>query len=111
MGTAVSALLIIWAPAPASVAALPFLLGSWQVLGPLEWGFVAMLAALMAANSLVVSAAYQSAPSFIIATFDYNYLIFMTVFGFALFSEVPDPMSIAGMVLIVAAGILVSRPA
>jgi len=109
MGAAASALLFIWTPAPPSVAASPFLLGSWQVLGPLEWGFVAILAALMVGNSLVVSAAYQSAPPFIIATFDYNYLIFMTAFGFIVFSEVPDRQTVVGMLMIVGAGMMVVR--
>ncbi len=109
MGAAVSAVLFIWAPAPAKVAASPFLLGPWQVIGLLEWGVVAMLAALMVGNSLAVSAAYQSAPPFIIATFDYNYLIFMTAFGFFLFSEVPESQTVIGMLMIVAAGIMVVR--
>ena len=108
-GAAISAGLFIWTPAPANVAVSPFLLGSWQALGLLEWGFVAMLATLMVGNSLVVSAAYQSAPPFIIATFDYNYLIFMTAFGFVLFSEVPDGQTVIGMLMIVGAGIMVVR--
>lgn len=107
---AVSAVLFIWTPAPENVAVSPFLLRSWQVLGLLEWGFVAMLAALMVGNSLVVSAAYQSAPPFIIATFDYNYLIFMTAFGFILFSEVPDRQTVIGMLMIAGAGMMVVRP-
>lgn len=109
MGAAVSALLAFWSPAPAAVAGSPFLLGSWQVFGPLEWAFVAMLVALMVGNSLAVSAAYQSAPAFIIATFDYNYLIFMTVFGFIVFSEVPDRQTVIGTLMIVGAGMMVIR--
>ncbi len=109
MGTAVSLLLFIWPPTPESVAVSPFLLGSWQVFEILEWGYVVMVAALMVGNSLVVSAAYQSAPPFIIATFDYNYLIFMTAFGFLLFSEVPDLQTVLGMCMIVGAGMAVAR--
>ena len=109
MGAVASAVLFIWNPAPANVAVSPFLLGSWQVFGLLEWGVVAMLAALMVGNSLVVSAAYQSAPPVIIATFDYNYLIFMTAFGLILFSEIPDRQTIIGMLMIVCAGMMVVR--
>lgn len=109
MGAAVSGLFLIWPPAPESVAISPFLLGTWHVFGALEWMFVVMLAALMVGNSIVVSAAYQSAPPFIIATFDYNYLIFMTVFGVVLFSEIPDWQTVMGMVMIVGAGLAVVR--
>lgn len=51
-----------------------------------------------------------SAPPFIIATFDYNYLIFMTAFGFILFSEVPDRQTVIGMLMIAGAGMMVVRP-
>lgn len=89
-GAMVSAALSIWQPAPAQVELSPFLLGSWSAFDLPAWGFVVMLAALMVGNGLVLPAAYQSAPSVIIATFDYCYLIFATALGFVLFSEVPD---------------------
>ncbi len=63
----------------------------------------------MVGNSLVVFAAYQSAPPFIIATFDCNYLIFMTAFGFIVFSKVPDRQTVIGMLMIVGAGMMVVR--
>jgi drug/metabolite transporter (DMT)-like permease len=66
---------------------------------------------LMVANSLIVFAAYQAAPSAIIVTFDYNYLIFMTLFGFAFFDETPNILTVAGMALIAGAGMTVMRSA
>jgi len=63
----------------------------------------------MGGNSLVVFAAYQSAPPFIIATFACNYLIFMTAFGFIVFSKVPDRQTVIGMLMIVGAGMMVVR--
>ncbi len=111
MGALVSVLLIALPPSQENAAALPFVLGPWQVFGPVEWGFVVIVAALMVGNSLVVSAAYQTAPPFIVATFDYNYLVFMTAFGFLFFAEIPDLATVTGMVLIVGAGMLVVRRA
>lgn len=54
-------------------------------------------------------AAYQSAPSAIIATFDYFYMIFATLFGSLVFSEMPDPPIIVGMLMIAGAGLVVAR--
>ncbi len=108
-GVVVSAALYIWQPAPAQIAVSPFLLGSWGALDLSQWGFVAMLAALMVANGLVLPAAYQSAPSVIIATFDYCYLIFATLFGVVIFSEIPDRQTIIGIFMIAAAGLMVAR--
>ena len=108
-GAVISAALHVWLPTPAQVAISPFLLGSWSLLGLSGWGFVAMLAALMVGNGLVLPAAYQSAPSVIIATFDCCYLIFATVLGFVLFSEIPDRQTIIGILMIAGAGLLVVR--
>lgn len=108
-GVAASVSLYLWPPAPAYISSSPFLLSSWHAMGPAEWGLVIMLAMLMFGIGLVLPAAYQSAPPVIIATFDYCYLIFATVFGFALFSEVPDSLTIAGMLLIAGAGLTVMR--
>jgi drug/metabolite transporter (DMT)-like permease len=68
-----------------------------------------MLAALMVGNGLVLPAAYQSAPSIIIATFDYTYLIFATLLGAVLFSEIPDLQTVLGIVVIAGAGLIVAR--
>ena len=70
---------------------------------------MAILATLMVANGLVLPAAYQSAPSVVIATFDYSYLIFATLFGFLIFSEVPDWQTVIGILMIVVAGLMVAR--
>ncbi len=108
-GALISAVVYIWQPAPAQVAVSPFLFGPWSALDLPQWGFIAMLAALMVGNGLVLPAAYQSAPSVIIATFDYCYLIFATVFGFVIFSEIPDSQTIIGMLMIAGAGLMVAR--
>jgi drug/metabolite transporter (DMT)-like permease len=108
-GVMVSAALYIGQPTPELVAVSPFLLGSWGALDLPGWGFVAILAVLMVGNGLVLPAAYQSAPSVIIATFDYNYLIFATLLGFIVFSEVPDRQTIIGILMIAGAGLMVVR--
>ena len=56
-----------------------------------------------------LAAAYQAAPPIIVATFDFSYLIFAALFGFLVFSEVPDRLTLAGMALIAAAGMVVMR--
>jgi len=91
------------------VAISPFLLGSWNALGVWEWGFIAVLAALMAGNGLVLPAAYQSAPSVIIATFDYTYLIFATLLSIVVFGNIPDLQTIIGIAMIAGAGPIVAR--
>lgn len=92
-------------------AAFPFLLGDWAPMGAGEWSLMALLGALLAAYSTGVARAYQIAPASLIATFDYAYLVSAAFWGFVLFSEMPGPLTIAGMGLITAAGLLVAAPA
>ena len=107
-GIAASVVLYLWQMEPTQIATAPFLLGAWGKMGPFEWGLVAGLVLLMVGNGLVLPAAYQAAPAVIIATFDYSYLIFVSLMGFALFSEIPDLQSIIGMLMIAGAGLMVA---
>lgn len=89
-------------------AAYPFLLGDWAPMGLQAWGLMALIGALSAAYFVGVARAYQIAAPSIIATFDYAYLISAALWGFLFFAETPDPLTVGGMVLITAAGLLVA---
>ncbi len=89
-------------------AAFPFLLGDWAPMGLEAWGLMALLGALSAAYFVGVARAYQIAAPSVIATFDYAYLISAALWGFLFFAETPDALTVGGMVLITAAGLLVA---
>ena len=91
-------------------ATYPFLLGDWAPMGVREWGLMALLGVLSAAYFVGVARAYQIAAPSIIATFDYAYLVSAAFWGFVFFSEKPDRLTIAGMILITMAGLLVAAP-
>lgn len=93
-----------------SKEAFPFLLGDWAPMGPKEWGLMALIGALSAAYFMGVAKAYQIAAPPIIATFDYAYLVSAALWGFVFFAETPDLLTVCGMVLITAAGLLVAAP-
>ena len=93
------------------MAAQPFLFGPWAVMGGREWALMALLALLMVAFGTGVAMAYQIAPAALIGTFDYSYVVFAVLWSYLLFAERPDTASVAGLVLIAAAGVLVAgRP-
>ena len=109
VGAVATALLAIWRPAQAVMSFYPFLFGHWMAMGPQEYGVIAILAGLMLAISLGLAKAYQSAPPAVIATFDYSYLPFSVFWGVILFADMPDVPTVAGMLMIAAAGFLVIR--
>ncbi|MDA9022275.1 hypothetical protein N9I56_02215 [Alphaproteobacteria bacterium] len=110
VGLLVSAALLIAGDATETWIDYPFLLGSWVAMSQLEWLVMGMLAMLIVLIGIGLAKAYQSAPSAIIATFDYSYLLFAALWGFVFFSEVPDALSATGMFLIFGAGLLVISP-
>ena len=107
-GLTLSALLAALGLAPSTQAAYPFLLGDWAPMQATELALLALIGALSALYFLGVARAYQIAPPSIIATFDYAYLVSAALWGFVFFTEIPDAFTIAGMLLITAAGILVA---
>lgn len=106
-GIVLSLALIVWPPSIEMAVQTPFLFGGWGAINSAEWAVIGILVAVMVVNGIVLPAAYQSAPTVIIITFDYCYLIFATLFGIFLFNEIPDAMTLIGMCLIAGAGLMI----
>jgi len=94
---------------PSNAASYPFLLGTWSPLDGNTLMVLAMMAVLIVAVTIGLARAYQSPRPHVIATFDYAYLIFAAFWGYVFFTEVPNPGTVAGMVLISLAGVLVLK--
>lgn len=86
-----------------------FLLATWTPMGPREWMTMALLAVATLIGSIGTAIAYQSGPPSVIGTFDFAYVGFAVLWGFLFFHELPDGLSILGMIMIVLAGILSLR--
>lgn len=86
-----------------------FLLGPWTAMGAAEWQAMAVLAVSILIGSIGAAIAYQNGPPSVIGTFDFAYVGFALLWGVVLFAEIPDALSLAGIVMIVAAGILSVR--
>lgn len=111
--TGLAALAALWGLGlPAETAeAYPFLLTGWRPMTGADWRLMALLGILMIGYSALVGVAYQIAPPAIVATFGYSYLVFAALWSFALFAEIPDGPTLAGMAMIAAAGLMTLAPA
>ena len=109
-GLIATALLALLGLGEATRSAFPFLLGGWAQMSAREWGLMALLGGLSVAYFVGVARAYQIAAPPVIATFDYAYLISAALWGFVFFAETPGPLTLGGMTLITAAGLLVAAP-
>ena len=86
-----------------------FLFGEWSTMGTAEWLTMALLAAATIIGSVGAAIAYQVGPSATVATFDFTYVGFAALWGFLFFAEVLDRVTLAGMALIIVAGVLAVR--
>lgn len=109
VGAGAALLIGLWGPSNAGTEIYPFLLGRWIAMGAHEWFAMGLLATAVIIGSVGAAIAYQAGPSSIVATFDFSYLAFAAVWGLLFFTEVPDAITVAGMALIVAAGLLAVR--
>ena len=86
-----------------------FVLGAWPQMGLPQWMSMALLAIAILIGSVGTVIAYQNAPSSVIGIFDFAYVGFAVLWSAVFFAEIPDPISIVGIALIVLSGVLSSR--
>ncbi|GAA5177062.1 MULTISPECIES: DMT family transporter [Halomonadaceae] len=89
-----------------SVTAQPFILSGWQPVGAGLWSLMALLGVLIVTASSLTAQAFQQGRPTLIATCDYSYLPFAALCSGVLVGEWPGPATLAGMALIIGAGIL-----
>lgn len=85
------------------------LLAPWGVMGSSEWLTIFLLAVAILIGSIGAAIAYQNGPSSVVGIFDFAYVGFAVLWSILFFSDIPDVVSIIGMVLIVVAGVLSIR--
>ena len=87
------------------LASVPFMLHRFD---PMTWGQVLALlgaGAGAAIGQFGITAAYRFAAPKQIAVFDYSNILFTAAFGFLLFGQVPDLLSVLGFAIILAAAL------
>lgn len=86
-----------------------FLLGPWSAMGGAEWLSMLLLAMAILIGSVGAAIAYQNGPPAVVGIFDFAYVGFAVIWGALFFAEIPDALTLAGMALIVLAGVLSLR--
>lgn len=108
-GAVITIALILMPPSSQMIAGHEFLIGPWAEMGLTEWSTMGVLAVTIMIGSIGAAYAYQNGAPATIATFDFAYVAFALLWSVALFKDVPNPAGMAGMCLIVFAGILAVR--
>jgi drug/metabolite transporter (DMT)-like permease len=85
---------------------LQFLVRPWVWPPPSDTLLMASCGIIASAGTILLVNGYRLAPANIAAAFEYTGLIWVSLFAFAFFGEVPGTSTIAGALFIVAAGLL-----
>ena len=109
VGGIASLVLLAMNLSPDRIAMNAFLFGGWTALDGMALAALAVLATAMLVGSVFAAVAYQSGAASTVSAFDYSYLAFSAIWGLAFFAEMPDLLTVAGMVMIATAGILAAR--
>jgi drug/metabolite transporter (DMT)-like permease len=90
------------------VSAVP-LAWAWQTPAPELWLKLIAVGALATSAQILMTRAYARAPAAQVGPFSYGIVVFAGLFGWALWGELPDLLSLAGVLLVIVAGILTIR--
>ena len=89
------------------IAQAPFLFRGWQMVDAWFWIWMAVIAIGACVALSMMTRAYQIAQTSYAAIYEYAYLISVGFFSWAFWGVVPGILSIAGIVLIIFAGVLI----
>lgn len=102
-----SATTVAWTPMVGTVMFTLALPWGWQTPTALDAGLLIGLGALGAGAHLLFVMALRLAPAGVISPFSYSALVWSGLFGYVLFSEVPDRWTLLGAGLIAGSGLYV----
>lgn len=102
-----SAAIVFWfavgAAALAAIAAIPV----WVSPTPLEWAFLVGIGLVSALAQVLMTTAYRSGETTLLAPFEYAAIIWTTVLGATIWAEFPAGWDFAGIAVLVGAGIYI----
>ena len=81
----------------------------WVAPSATDWGLMLAMGTFGALGHYTLIRAFQSAPPSALMPFAYSGLIWATVFGFIVFSDLPDQYTILGAVIIASSGFYIFR--
>ncbi|MDU8942715.1 DMT family transporter [Ovoidimarina sediminis] len=87
-----------------AVLTLPFGLAAWPPIDAATAGLIVWSAAASMGGNLLLILAYRMAPATRLAPFIYFQLVFATLYGVLIFGDVPDALTLTGLLLLMGSG-------
>ncbi len=104
-----SATIVFWFSFISTLITLPLALMHFVMPSPFQLFLLICAGMAAAAGQFCLTIAYRFAPASEVSIFNFSNVIFSSLFGIALFTEVPDMLSILGYLLIIGAGFIIFK--
>ena len=89
----------------ATLAITPFALAAWQTpSSALQWLVLAGIGLAGGVGHYVLAVALRYAPASVLAPFLYQQIVWMVLFGYLVFGDVPDSAVVVGAAIVIASG-------
>ncbi len=85
----------------------PFLFSGWRSVDGIFWAWIAIIATGASVALSLMTRAYQLTKTSYAAIYEYAYLLSVGFFGWLFWDIIPDMVSIAGIALIIMAGVVI----
>jgi drug/metabolite transporter (DMT)-like permease len=90
----------------AALGLMPFALAAWESpSGWLEWTVACLMGVLGGFGHYLLALAHRYAPAHVIAPFLYQQVVYMAIFGYLVFGDVPSPGLWLGAAIVIASGL------
>src|SRR5262245_22972874 len=92
-----------------SVLTAPFLVSDWTTPGLRGWFWLGGVGVTMALAQFLLILAYDQASAAALSPFNYSVVVFSGLLGWLVWDQVPNALSLVGVVLVCAGGVLATR--
>ena len=99
-------LVVLFFSAFSCLVTLPFLIFDYHPISPVQLAVLLMAGLAAAGGQFSITAAYRYAPAKEISVYDYSQVIFSALFGWIVFSQLPDAYSFIGYAIIISMAVL-----
>jgi len=100
---------LAWTLALGGLVATPVALLTWNPVTARGWLLMVALGTVFGLAQSLIIRAFTYAPANLLAPFSYAQVIAATIFGMIVFGAIPDAWTVAGIALIITAGVYVMR--
>ena len=101
--------IVLWFAIGAAIVSGLATLPVWVMPTPSQWGFLLITSLLSVFAQFLMTAAYRSGDTTLVAPFEYTAILWTASLGMVVWGEVPDLWDLAGVLVLVGAGLAIWR--